>query len=364
MKVIPSTAAEPVEYIPATQDHEKFEIEQSRTIRIRKEALERDRGVLTDKQVKDEEDGIAAQQEQFDEQLRVMRVRFPNPQRILVMVATPLDRDRVNSRLIEMGLTQASEEVIKSTMIEELFKEQWGEHPVDSPENDALADETANFLDGVWQRQEAHNAAVEKWQEQEVERLLDEQNGAPKRERGELPPKIISIRENARLQLVIDRMMRTNQRLRTIAAGNVDYQRRNHEIIVQMHVVGVNFETTVPIVRDPRTKALSLEAVTALRAAMDDESWTDLYLHIDKMYRLNGGEEKNSDWPLENLSGQSGSAEPTDGPASSDGSSKISPSTPVLAVASETTTGPSSSTGSDAAPVVLKVVSDTPTDAA
>lgn len=361
MKTIPTTAAEPVPFTPPSQDAERFEREQTRAIQLREQALKRDRGVLSDADVAAEEEGIANAKEQMAEQLATMRQRFPQPQVFLISIATATDRDRVNSRLIELGLNQASEEVIKATMIEELFNEQWGEHAVGTPENDTIAEDNANFLDGVWQRQDAHNAAIEAWREQEVERILDQHNGAPARNPDPLPPKIISIRENSRLQLVIDRMMNTNQRMRNLAAWNIDYTRRNHLIIVQMHVVGiVGFDIGVPVVRDPRSKALPEHVATALREAMDDVSYQELYLYIDRMYRLDGGEEKNSDSPPENSSDLSGSIERSGELVDSDGTSKISSSSQAPGAVFETITEPSSDTGSDAAPV-LRVVSDTPT---
>jgi hypothetical protein len=130
------------------------------------------------------------------------------------------------------------------------------------------------------------------------------------------------------MQLLVDRMMSQSQKLRDLAGQNLDFARRNAILLVRMHVVGVRgFEVSVPIERDRLTNALPEAAVLALREKVDDVSWNQLVGHIDELYKIDGGEEKNSVSPPEKLSPPNGSTEPSDNPARSGGSSTGSSST-------------------------------------
>jgi len=381
---IHSTALVPVEFIPDNQDADRLKRERVASLRASEQANERQRATLKERYESREienpeyrtslEDCYSAdarirdEYEQLERDLEMLREAYPTPQRFLILVPTSVERDQINSRLIALGLMQVTQEMIRATMIEELFHQDWtqpGEEKIDASENEARAEEIANFLDGVWLRQSAHDLAITRWEEQEQERVLDQMNGAPPSERAELPPKIITVRENARMQVLIDRMMTQSQRLRDLAAANTDFGRRNAVLLVRMHVVGINFDVGVPIERDKRTRALSEEAANALRETVDDVSWNKLVAHIDRLYLLDEAERKNSVSLPEKPPLPNGSIEPSAGPGSNGGSSTDSSSAPPPAVASETITGTSFGSTSDFDPArAMLAQSDSPTAAA
>jgi hypothetical protein len=380
---IPTSAIAPVEFIPSAQDTEAYRREKTRQINRAEQALDRHEAALNkefgegkiEQGAFDQEDAIIRQRRDelieerafMEQTLKTMAEMYPTPQRFIVSVPTSIERDQINSRLVSLGLSQVTPEEIRATMIEELFHQDWsepGQEPLDEHGQVSKAEEYANFLDSVWMRQEAHDAAIARWQEQEVERLEDEWAGAPAREPTEMPLKIISVRDQAKMKLLIDRMMKQSQRLRDLAASNLDFGRRNAVLLVRMHLIGVSgFEPAKPIVQDPRTRALPEDVVDALREQVDDVAWNELVAFIDRMYRLDGGEEKNSDSPLEKLSAPSGLTEPSGVPASSAGSSTASLSTPAPVEESETITAPlSGSTSALTTEPEPKRQSDSPTD--
>lgn len=369
MTVLPpihSSALHPIEFIPAHQDADTHQ--RQRTAQLRKEEQAHDRRASEIQAAVNAGDlDEAAHQEALgvldaarahtqaswgvlERNLEFMRRQFPTPQVFLISVPTSVEREQINSRLISLGLQQVTQEMIRATMIEELFHQDWslpGEE-ISSEINQARAEDNANFLDSVWLRQQAHDEAIRQWHEQEVERMVDELEGAPSRPRADVPVKIIGIREQSRMQILIDRMMTTSQRLRDLAASNMDFGRRNAVLLVRMHLIGVEgFTPAIPLERGRHTRALSEDAVLALREQVDDTSWNQLVSYIDQLYRLDGGEEKNSDSPPEKPSLPGGSTEPSASPATNAGSSTASPSTPAPAVESEMTTDKSSGSTSD-----------------
>jgi len=373
---IHATALQPIEFIPSVQDVDAFtrrrmaiveKDEQAIARRITALNIKRREGRIDSERDNPgcEEEADAIEKEKMriaDDRLYVessiisMREKYPTPQRFTIAVPTTVEREQISSRLVSMGLTQVTQEQIRATMIEELYNVDWRpeghEGEWDPLENEAVAEDKANFLDGCWLRQTAHDNAIDQWNEQEIERITDEAEGAPPRPRAELPPKIITVRESARMELTVADMMMRSQKLRNLAAANMDFSRRNAMLLLRIHVMAVNFETGVPIERDRFTRAISLEAVNALREKVDDTSWDELVTFVNRLYILDGGEEKNSGSRHENLPLPSGSTEPSVGQADSGGSSTTSSSTPAPDVGSEKTTDRSSDStiASEAAP--------------
>jgi hypothetical protein len=337
---IPLSGRNPIEYIPTPQDVERYE-------RTERERLKREHdaaGRIEDETARTERyRQIDAEADQVLENAATMRRLYPSPQRFILSVPTATDREQINSRLISLGLSQVTQEQIRATLIEELYYQDWGKGSDEA--NEAEADEIANFLDGCWQRVDAHNMALERWQEQEIERVLDEAAGAPSRERAEQPPKIITVRENARMQRVIERMMADSQAMRDMAAKRNDYQRRNALLLARIHVIDASNVGGLTLERDPRTRTLSEETVLALREQVDDASWGDLITTIDQMYRLEETERKNSVSPPASSSTPGGSSEPSADTSASGGSSTSSNTDPAPSGASERITGKSSGSG-------------------
>lgn len=381
---IPTSNLALTPFTPSVQDADRYEREKTEALGKRGAALERRRRALVEQTVygdKETLDAIAEKRaidqdqalldgeyETMRQKAAEMRARYPKPMTFFLTVPTSVEREQINSRLITLGLNQVTQEEIRATMIEELYAQDWtppGAEPLEPSQNEAHADSLADFLDSVWLRQEAHDAAITQWQEQEVERVIDEMEGAPARERAEPPVKIITVREGSRLQLLVNDMMARSERLRALAARQQDFARQNSMMLVRMHVAGVEgFTPTVPLERHPRLRALSAEAVDALREQIDDATWHELVTHIDSCYKVDGGERKNSDSPLGKPPLPSGSTEASGDTASSDGSSTNSSTTHRLVDESVMTIDRSSTSisGSSETPA-LKVVDPSPTDA-
>lgn len=384
MTVIPpihSSAILPIEFTPPHQDAERYKREATAATRTREQTVARrveelaaavERGDMDEEQVKiaraeisAEQDNIADQWPIIEAEYQAMKRRYPSPQIFFIAVPTSVERDQINSRLISLGLTQVTQEQIRATMIEELFHQDWslpGEE-ITSEVNQRRAEDNATFLDSIWMRQQVQDEAERRWREQEIERVLDEHNGAPSTKPAATPPKIIGIREQARMQLLVERMMSHSQRLRDLAASNMDFGRRNAILLVRMHLVGVeNIETTIPLERGKHTRALTEDAVLALREKIDDRSWNELVSYIDRLYVVTEAEAKNSDSQPEKRLLPSGSTEPSEPQASNGGNSTKSSFEPRPAAESEMTIAKSSGSTSDSATApVSSPANDSPT---
>lgn len=342
---IPTSALRTVPYIPENQDAERYKAEAIADLRRREQAHERKWAdpVEMDSAQHVERDAareaLTAEYPAIETTYQAMRDKYPEPQVFILAIPTSVERDMLNSRLVSLGLKQATQEVLKATLIEELFHQRWHEPDLgeefDPNKNEAMAEEHANLLDSVWMRSAAHDAAIEQWQEVERERVADEMEGAPAREPTPMPTKIISARDNARAQLLIDRMMSESQRLRDIAAHNMDFARQNAMMLVRLHVVDAPW-ADFPVERDPKNGALPEATMTALREAVDDQSWHALVGHIDRMYLLDGGEEKNSVSPLGSSTPPTGSPALSVAPESNGGNSMASNIVPLPVAGSGT----------------------------
>lgn len=284
--------------------------------------------------------------------IKAVRDRYPEPLVFTLKIPTSIERDQINSRLIRLGLSNVSQQHMRATMIEELFEMDWGKGSKEA--NEAEAEDIANFLDGCWQRQEVHDEAIGKWEEQERERIMDEAYGAPARERAPLPPKIISVRELARMHLLVDRVMSESQRMRDLTAKATDFNRANSVLLFRIHVKAVRRgNESLPIEWDQALDVMTEQSFAEIREAIDDPTWNDVVAHINNMYILNGYEEKNSDSPLEKLPGQTGSVEQSGGTEASGGNSMTSSISPVPAAGSATIIELSSGSISDSATVAV-----------
>lgn len=291
---------------------------------------------------------IRRTREGLEQDIAAIRQRYPHPFVFTLKIPTSIERDMINSRLIRLGLTNVSQQNMRATMIEELFSMDWGKGSAEA--NEVHAEELANFLDGCWQRQEVHDSAIAQWEEQERERIMDEAFGAPPRERAPLPPKIITVRENARMQLLVDRVMAESEKMRELSAKAADFNRLNSILLFRIHVLGVRRgEEALPIAWDHRLDVMTDGCAAGIRQLLDDVTWSDLIAHINNMYLLNGYEEKNSDSPLEKLPDQTGLPEPNGDTEASGGSLTTSSITPVLVVESGTIIEQSSGSISDSA---------------
>lgn len=362
---IPTTARVAVPFTPKSLDPARLRREQEAALDRDSEAIEKDEQALAFLEVAewtDRHEGIQARREKnaehrtnMEKAHRELALRVVSSPTFMLKIPTPLDRDQLNVRLIEMGAQAIGQEQLRATMIEACFHYDWsdGVPNWDAAQNENAANENATFLDTLWQIEEAHNRAMTEWQEQEAERILDAWNGAPDREGDREPKRLISVRDSARQILLMDRMMQTPM-MRRISAKQVDYERRHRMILVRLALTAVS---GIPGYSAPFLTSDSIwaaEEVEALRQAMDDAygtmlanaAWEELIDRIARSYTLDGFEEKNSDSPLGNTIDQNSLVEPSGELANSDGNSTASSSSPTPSDASAPITEKPSETGS------------------
>jgi hypothetical protein len=367
---IPTTARAAVPFTPKSLDPAKLRREQEAALDRDSEAIDKDEhdfemGFSQSQQesgavdrhraeLKARREKNAEHRTNLEKAHRELALRVVSSPTFMLKIPTPLDRDQLNVRLIEMGAQAIGQEQLRATMIEACFHYDWsdGEPDWDANKNENAANENATFLDTLWQIEEAHNKAMAEWQEQEAERILDAWNGAPERERATEPRRLISVRDSARQILLMDKMMQTPM-MRRITAKQVDYERRHRMILVRLSLAAVSGipNYTQPYIGDGSWEVAEVEA---LRQAMDDAygtllgdaAWEELIDRIARGYVLDGFEEKNSDSPLGNTIDLSSSVEPSGESANNDGTSTASSSSPIPSDASETITEKPSDTGS------------------
>lgn len=363
---IPTTAAQPLPWTPICLDPEKWRRQETDELELRASMLKahskepppegEDPGTFAEK--------IAAEQFSIDQRAEEVRATYaqmkeniPVSPKFFLKIPTSVEREQINSRLTSLGLAGVSQEMIRASMIEAMYEHDWGKGlPAD---NEAEAEELAGFLDGIWQREEVQQRALAHYQEQEYERILDVSAGAPIGERLPLPPRIISVREQAKAVMLIDTIMTASRRMRDLAARQMDFTRQNALMLVRINLVGVaDLVTRLPIEPDPRDKALTeavanevLESLsTNFGKVVGKLAWDELCQKIDHLYRLDGFEEKNSDSPLGKLNGATGSPVPSGDTAISGGPSTKSSTGPAPDDGSATIIDKSSTSTTDSSP--------------
>lgn len=352
---IPTTAKLIVPFTPKALDPARLRREQEEHLDRDSLAIDRDETALANNAFTDTDEGHAAHKAAYD---AIKARREANAQArtdldkgharlaqmvgsvptFMLAVPTPMEREQLQSRLIQMGIQPIGQEQLRATMIMAMFDYDWSEGRKDwsAQDNENAATENADFLDGLWQIEEASGKALTAWQEQEAERILDEWNGAPPREGDRKPTRVISVRDNAKQILLVNTMMQTPI-MRAIAAKQTDFERRQRMILINLNLAGVS---GVPGYAQPgaiEPGNWTEEEIYGLRAAMDaayspalaEKAWNELTDEISRKYILDDFEVKNSDSPLGNTTDLNSSVGLSGASESSDGISKESPSSPT-----------------------------------
>lgn len=291
------------------------------------------------------------------------------PMVFLVRTPTSLERDQINVRLVSLGLTTVTEEQLRASMIETLYEIDWQRELADEEiDSVAYADDMAAFMDGYWQQETIQSNAFAAWRDQEEERLFDVYNGVLPREAEEPPVRLISVRDEAKMRLLVDRLME-EPRMRRILGKRLDFARRNAVIIVRINLRGVEgfgegtlqFEKFEDVLTEDSVNALREAIVQTYGKAVGDKAWIELVSFIDGLYGLDEFETGNSDSPLEKPLDPTGSIVPSGDISISDGSSMGSRIEPARAEESGTITEKSSDSISECAVLPM---SNGPMDAA
>lgn len=269
-----------------------------------------------------------------------------SPPVFLLAQPSASDREKLNMRLMQLGLTTISQEQIRASMIEAIFEVDWGK----GDENDSHRDELANFLDGIWQREMIQMQAFDAWREQEAERILDELNGAPPRQAEMQPPRVISVRDEAKAVLLTQTLTDT-PRMRDIIARRLDYDRANAVLAVRLQLRGIAGESILsPVCVDARTDAVPEAQVLSMQQELEDmygarranDAWLELVARVNSLFALDGFERGNSDSPRGKQSDPTGSDAPSGDTGINGGCSTTSSTEAPPAGESATTTARSS----------------------
>lgn len=268
------------------------------------------------------------------------------PPVFVIKVPTALEREQINVRLVEMGLTTVSEEQTRASLIETIYEVDWAAETQRNDLNvEAYADDLANALDTYWHKQKVQDEARERWSAQELERMLDRRDGAPAVEAEEMPHRLIKPRDEAKMQLLVDRLMQA-PRMRRLLGKRLDFSRRNAMIIVRINLRAVDgLGVDASVVPEPLTNALSEDSAGAVREALDQRygrdlgsrAWLELVSFIDTLYSIDEFERGNSDSPLEKPLDPTGSTGPSGDTSINGGSSTVSATDQVLDAGSVTT---------------------------
>ena len=311
-----------------------------------------------EQQQKELEDALKRASNQLVQRRETARAeadRIGAPPVFFIKIPTATERDMLNSRLVQLGLTSVSDDTMRSSMIEAIYEIDWCKEVDGIDDLEAYRDDLAAWLDGYWQREAVQVEAQQTWHKQQVERLLDIAGGAPVPAPDEMPARLISPRDVHKARLLGDRLIDT-PRLRKLLAKKLDFSRRNAQLLVQMHLVKVMGIEGLSIVRDARDDALDPQSAIDLRETLErlygkmtgEQAWIELVAHIDRLYSLDEFEAGNSASPPEKPSDRTGSDDRSGAPASSDGNSTESNIAPALDAGSGTITDNLCGTGSGA----------------
>lgn len=266
----------------------------------------------------------------------------PNEVEFQIRIPTPTERDTQGATLMAAGVVPISQEVIRATMIDELFNTDWGK----GEQNEAHAEDLAGTLEGFWQLEIQHEQAMGAWAEQEVQRLEDKKNGVDK---PQVPPPADPIppRMRAKCRLIIHDITEKSQRLRDLLSKHINFDK-----LATVATVRINLKSMAPKHPDKWPADVALErdqqgfvkvsSIDDLRDHIGKAAWGELVQRVDGHFNLSEEERKNFDSPLENGSDQIGSPGPSGDGESSDGKWTGSDTGPVQTGESATTTGKSS----------------------
>lgn len=258
-----------------------------------------------------------------------LKGRDPKP---VFWLRTPTaeERDGLATRTFYLGLRPVTQQIIRATLIDELYR----------IHGDDKGDQMANEFESFWQSAQADQRAAAEWEEQEVQRQLDISEGAPPRAPAAQPIPITHRRLNAKITLMTEELMNSSARLMKLQERQMDYNNEQGRILARLGVAKVeNLELPdgVPAIAPDVDTPASADWVRKLRSVLPDNAWDQLTDHIDKTYRLDETERKNSDSPPSKPSDQTPSPEQSGASESNAGSSTDSNTGPVQTDESATT---------------------------
>jgi hypothetical protein len=194
----------------------------------------------------------------------------PNATIVILDVPTPAERDRIGTRLFELGIIAITRDKIRAVLIDELYV----------LHSEIEADELASFLDTYWLRMSSFEAARQDWITAEGHRLLEVAIGATDRPSAPMPKSPVKPRDEARATLIVNEITDRSPRLRSLFAAQLDYEQRIEAMTARLAIKGVmpgdGAAAPFPLELEGDHEKLSESSLDRIREHIGERAWREL----------------------------------------------------------------------------------------
>lgn len=252
----------------------------------------------------------------------------------LIPPVSEADLDDLGMELFRHNIAPTTQETFRAKFFDEIYEIY----------EEGEADELANMLDAHWQAEDQHKEAMDDWQLEEDQRLIDIEMGAEHRDPKPLPKRLTSPRERARAVSFAEDLKQKSRVLRDFVVEMQTYSKRASSGLARIILSGWEGLET-PFVKEHGI--VPEETYRALRNEIGRAAIAQLELAVVSSKVLERTEVGNFVWPPESKPVENGSAEQNSDQEPNDGNSTGSPTGQTPAEESAKTTAESfGSTGS------------------
>jgi len=273
---------------------------------------------------------------------------------VVLLIPQPslMEQEDIGIELFRHNITPITDESFRAQLIREIF------NVVD---DDAQAEEYANMVEEMWLADQVHGDAVNIWQAQEDQRLLDIKNGMPEADlpQDPLPAHTMGRKRRSQALIFMDEMREKSQRVRDLTVEKMSYAKRQLRGTARIMIQdwdGVKAQC------ERKDGIVTAESYQALMQEIGRQAVAEIEQHCIELTVVSGRERGNSDSPLDTESDLNGSPKQIEGSDSSGGNSTTSPTGPTPDSTSEKTTDESSASTSASDGATSQPV-DTPAEA-
>lgn len=260
---------------------------------------------------------------------------------LILREPTETETDVLGMELFRRNVAPVSQETIRATMIDEIYN--LYAVPVEGGGVDeSAADEKASLLEEVWQHEGAFQAAVQLWQDQEIQRRRDKAAGVAVPEPDDFPVNACPVRTKAKSQLLIDDVTQRSIRIRDLIVQQNSYEYAQRRMMSRLYILDwKNLGPKPEYVEGEEGECLTEASLDRLWKEIGPVARREVEQEIERSFDLGEEERKNSDSPVGSGREASGSPQPSDDSANNDGSSTASSSEATRDAASDQTTAAS-----------------------
>ena len=252
-------------------------------------------------------------------------------QKIFMRPITQSDHELIGLELFRHNIVPISQDAKRAKMVHELYAI-FGEE---------VGDEKADILEEFWQAADLFDRAVDAWQLQEDQRLLDIQAGAPIRPQAPRPEHTMKMRRRAIAAEIVDDLYRQSEPLRDLHIESMSYEIRQREGMARILIAGwEGFEAQ--FAQDKNNVIVTPEAWRALKSELGPKLTERLVYAVVAGERVDETEVGNSGSQPDTEFDQTSSLEQSAVSDASGGTSTVSSTTPAPTDGSVQITAPSS----------------------